>query len=103
MRCLPSLIFPGAIVVPNLKGLLDLRCSPAQPSTAIHFHKVHAAIMDTEAGAEEAVRLNGISTEENGAPWELWFQEEREDREIKRDYGALLAYINAGGVVIIAS
>ena len=97
MRCLPSLIFPGAIVVPNLKGLLDLRCSPAQPSTAIHFHKVHAAIMDTEAGAEEAVRLNGISTEENGAPWELWFQEEREDREIKRDYGVLLAYINAGG------
>ena len=103
MRCLPSLIFPGAIVVPNLKGLLDLRCSPAQPSTAIHFHKVHAAIMDTEAGAEEAVRLNGISTEENGAPWELWFQEEREDREIKRDYGVLLAYINAGEVVIIAS
>ena len=72
MRRLPSL-FPGAIVVPNLKGLLDLGCSPAQPSTAIHFHKVHAAIMDTEAGAEEAVRLNGISTEENGAPWELWF------------------------------
>jgi hypothetical protein len=53
MRRLPSL-FPGAIVVPNLKGLLDLGCSPAQPSTAIHFHKVHAAIMDTEAGAEEA-------------------------------------------------
>ena len=83
MRCLPSLIFPGSIVVPNLKGLLDLRCSPAQPSTAIHFHKVHAAIMDTEAGAEEAVRLNGISTEENVLPGSSGFRRKERTEKLR--------------------
>ena len=84
MRCLPSLIFPGALVVPNLKGLLDLRCSPAQPSTAIHFHKVHAAIMDTEAGAEEAVRLNGISTEENVLPGSSGFRRKERAEKLRK-------------------
>ena len=69
--------------MPNLKGLLDLRCSPAQPSTAIHFHKVHAAIMDTEAGAEEAVRLNGISTEENGAPGSSGFRRKERTEKLR--------------------
>ena len=34
-------------VVPDLEGLLDLRSLHVQPSTVIHFHEVHAAIMDS--------------------------------------------------------
>jgi len=39
--------------------------------------------MDTEAGAEEAVRLNGISTEENGAPGSSGFRRKERTEKLR--------------------